>query len=78
MATGADRHSGLPGVTAHGGGVDALPVLEAGEQWDEARVGERCAAPTLPQVIEVSDKDYRSFCFPCHALEEAGDCNDAV
>ena len=25
-------------------------------------------------IIEISDKDYRSFCWPCHALEETGDC----
>ncbi len=29
----------------------------------------------LPGTIEISDKDYRSFCFPCHALEEIRDCN---
>ena len=23
-------------------------------------------------VIEISDSDYRSFCWPCHALEEIG------
>jgi hypothetical protein len=23
-------------------------------------------------IIEISDKDYRSFCWPCHALEETG------
>jgi len=28
---------------------------------------------SLP-IIEISDKDYRSFCWPCHALEETGDC----
>jgi hypothetical protein len=27
---------------------------------------------TLP-IIEISDKDYRSFCWPCYALEEIGD-----
>jgi hypothetical protein len=25
-------------------------------------------------LIEISDKDYRSFCWPCHALEDTGDC----
>ena len=24
-------------------------------------------------IIEISDKDYRSFCWPCHALEDTGD-----
>jgi hypothetical protein len=24
-------------------------------------------------VTEISDKDYRSFCWPCYALEETGD-----
>lgn len=23
-------------------------------------------------IIEISDKDYRSFCMPCHALEGTG------
>jgi hypothetical protein len=30
-----------------------------------------CFQP-LP-IIEISDKDYRSFCWPCYALEETGD-----
>jgi hypothetical protein len=25
-------------------------------------------------VIEISDADYRSFCLPCNALDENGDC----
>ena len=78
MATGAGRQPGLAGTAEQRGGIDALPVTEAGEECGEVnRVGER-AAMVMPPVIEVSDKDYRSFCFPCHALEEAGDCNDAV
>ncbi len=28
-------------------------------------------------IIEISDKDYRSFCWPCHALEETGDGQSA-
>lgn len=24
-------------------------------------------------IIEISDKDYRSFCWPCYALEETDD-----
>ena len=24
-------------------------------------------------IIEISDEDYRSFCYPCYALEEALD-----
>ena len=24
-------------------------------------------------ITEISDKDYRSFCWPCYALEETGD-----
>ena len=28
---------------------------------------------SLP-LIEISDKDYRSFCWPCYDLEENGDC----
>jgi hypothetical protein len=25
-------------------------------------------------ILEISDKDYRSFCWPCIALEEGSDC----
>jgi len=46
---------------------DALPVTGRGEARQEA------ALP--PHIIEISDEDYRSFCFPCHALEEAEDGN---
>ena len=78
MATGAGGQPGLAGTAEQRSGIDALPVPEAGAAWDQvSRVGERAAMLMLP-VIEVSDKDYRSFCFPCHALEEAGDRNDAV
>jgi hypothetical protein len=30
------------------------------------------SGPGLP-VTEISDKDYRSFCWPCNALEEESD-----
>jgi hypothetical protein len=78
METGAGRNAEWAGTAEQRGGIDAMPVPEAVEarygvnRFDESAVGE------MPPVIEVSDRDYRSFCFPCHALEEAGNCNDAV
>ena len=38
-------------------GVDSVPA----EDIDSAR-----------SIIEISDSDYRSFCWPCHSLEEIG------
>jgi len=64
------RGSGL-----HGGGTR---VLETGS-YEENVSGIDCQHvvdqpySSLP-IIEISDKDYRSFCWPCHALEETGDC----
>lgn len=42
----------------------------------EPRNGARAEVTAMLPIIEVSDEDYRSFCFPCHALEDADDCND--
>jgi hypothetical protein len=59
----------------HGGGTK---VLETGV-YEENVAGIDCQQVveqryrSLP-IIEISDKDYRSFCWPCHALEETGDC----
>ena len=78
MATGAGRQPGVAGTAEQRGGMDALPVPDDCEAWDGMGSDGERAARLMPLVIEVSDKDYRSFCFPCHALEEAGDCNDAV
>lgn len=63
------------GSGTHGGGTR---VLDAGSH-EENEPGIDCQYAldqrygSLP-IIEISDKDYRSFCWPCHALEEAGDC----
>jgi hypothetical protein len=63
------------GAGMHGGGTK---VLETGV-YEENVVGIDCQQVvdqryrSLP-IIEISDKDYRSFCWPCHALEETGDC----
>ena len=78
MARGAGRQPGVAGTAEQRAGLDALLVPEDCEPWDEMGSDIERAALLMPPVIEVSDKDYRSFCFPCHALEEAGDCNDAV
>jgi hypothetical protein len=42
---------------------------------DQAALDDDCAV--LPS-FEISDKDYRSFCWPCHALEETGDCKSGT
>jgi len=63
------------GSGLHGGGTT---VLETGS-YEENVSGIDCQHVvdqpygSLP-IIEISDKDYRSFCWPCHALEETGDC----
>lgn len=61
MGTGAGAHGGVARGTegGKGGGVTRADSQEAD------RV-------TMP-IIEISDKDYRSFCWPCYALEETGD-----
>lgn len=78
MATGAGRNAEWPGTAEQQGGKDATPVPHAVEARCEANRFDERAVGEMPPVIEVSDRDYRSFCFPCHALEEAGNCNDAV
>ena len=59
----------------HGGGTKVLETGNYEENLPGADsqqvVDERYRS--LP-IIEISDKDYRSFCWPCHALEETGDC----
>ena len=66
MATGAGRHTGMVGFT-----TAAIMANESPAMRDKEARGEACAPP----IIEISDKDYRSFCFPCHALEETPGCN---
>ena len=39
-------------------GVDSVPAERIDSAWS---------------IIEISDSDYRSFCWPCHALEEISD-----
>ncbi len=67
MATGAGRHEGVAGSMVSGIFVEALPATQDSDA--------RYAASVSPLIIEISDKDYRSFCLPCYALEETGDCN---
>jgi hypothetical protein len=60
----------------HGGGTTVLETVS----YEENVSGNHCPLvvdqpySSLP-IIEISDKDYRSFCWPCHALEEPGDRN---
>jgi len=65
MGRETDAHGSVAGVAGTGGYARVLPETDGQylpEQFD-----------TLP-IIEISDKDYRSFCWPCHALEDIGDC----
>jgi len=32
------------------------------------------ASAAVMPVVEVSDEDYRSFCWPCYTLEDDSDC----
>jgi len=62
------------GAGMHGGGAK---VLETGG-YEENLPGTDCQHVVVERystraIIEISDKDYRSFCWPCHALEETGD-----
>ena len=59
-------HGGRTKVLATGSEEEQLPGIDCQHVVDE------CFG-SLP-IIEISDKDYRSFCWPCHALEETGDC----
>lgn len=65
MGRGVGVHGGVA-ITAETGSVEmGLPATDCQHRLHEQ-------FDTLP-LIEISDKDYRSFCWPCHALEEAGD-----
>lgn len=62
-----------------GATIEALNELNGdvkSEVNSAARNEALASVMAMPLVIEVSDDDYRSFCFPCHALEEADDGND--
>lgn len=62
-----------------GATIEALNELNSAvnsEVKSAARNEVLASVMAMPLVIEVSDEDYRSFCFPCHALEEADDGND--
>lgn len=63
MATGAGRQAGGARTSVANTGGDAWLPVEGARAWKEGAVS--------PLIIEISDDDYRSFCFPCHALEES-------
>jgi hypothetical protein len=65
MYRGAGLHGGVVSTVETGAYDEALPGVDCHRMLDE-----RYSA--LP-IIEISDKDYRSFCWPCHALEDTGD-----
>ncbi|MEZ5571123.1 MAG: hypothetical protein R3E64_03780 [Halioglobus sp.] len=41
-------------------------------KFNKGEVNPACNTLT---IIEISDKDYRSFALPCNALDESGDCS---
>ena len=66
MGRGAGVHGGVARVEETDSYDTGFPQTDCRHVRDEL-------LDTLP-LIEISDKDYRSFCWPCHALEETGDC----
>lgn len=58
------------GTGAHGG---VARGTEGGKGEGVTRADSQEANCVTRPIIEISDKDYRSFCWPCYALEEAGD-----
>ncbi len=54
-----------------------LNGVKAGEPQGDARekLPEAAQEPARKEggITEISDEDYRSFCYPCYALEEALD-----
>ena len=66
---GMHKSGGEQGGTA--GEVDVTQSNESVSGDSTGRLPDpgRNAVP----VTEISDKDYRSFCWPCNALEETGD-----
>jgi hypothetical protein len=66
MGRGAGVHRSVARMAETGACDTGLPGTDYGQVLEEL-------LDALP-LIEISDKDYRSFCWPCHALEEMGDC----
>jgi hypothetical protein len=66
MDEAVDGCGGMVGVLAAGRDAQDLPGTYERPVHDEH-------FNALP-LIEISDRDYRSFCWPCHALEEMDDC----
>ena len=66
MYSRSSRHGDGTTVLATGSYEENSPGIDCQHAVDERY-------RSLP-IIEISDKDYRSFCWPCHALEETGDC----
>ena len=64
------RSVGEPGGTAGEGEVVQTKKSVSGKSNGGVSAEELIVSP---RIIEISDKDYRSFCWPCNALEETGD-----
>jgi hypothetical protein len=62
MGRRRDVHEGVAGVAGTG-------CCETGSLAKDDQGAPDAHLDPLP-LIEITDKDYRSFCWPCHALEE--------
>lgn len=70
-------------MTTRAAGLTGSDVIATAQRHFEALPATEVAEPryevaNVPHVIEISDEDYRSFCFPCHALEDTENDNDGV
>ena len=57
-------------------GSEATPVENVQKSdgvMSAAVINPPASAAAMP-VVEVRDEDYRSFCWPCYALEDDSDC----
>ncbi len=66
MYRGAGVVSGIVGV------IETTNCAAPGSPVADCHPMPEGSGAALP-VIEISDKDYRSFCWPCHDLEETGE-----
>ena len=70
LVVGGQRMQGRP-AGLQGDGTAVEKILETAP--GAARQSESTAVPPEAVVTEICDEDYRSFCYPCYALEEAPD-----
>jgi hypothetical protein len=75
MTTVTGGNTGAAAIPAASGCAQGLQVLEGCDARGGPRGESGREVAAVRSIIEISDKDYRSFCFPCHALEDVPDCN---